>query len=275
MGCFLVGLLFFFCVLLFGVDPILGGISFVVLIGVSIYLAISDNQKQKELQDNKTNKLKDLINKLENFKITNEIISYDLDTALLLDEKNNKIAIIRSEGEYVRSYDYNELLESEIFEDGVTVSKTSRSSQMGGALLGGVLAGGVGAIIGGLSGSSTSSQEVNSIDMEIVVNDTKEPIFVINFAKADVLDFNGKPIPMKKDDEKYKEGIRNANYWHSLISVLIKKADEIDKEKEKNEAITQQQKYSVADELKKLKDLYNEGILSADEFESQKKKILS
>ncbi|MEK5444442.1 hypothetical protein [Fredinandcohnia sp. FSL W7-1320] len=41
-------------------------------------------------------------------------------------------------------------------------------------MLGGIVAGGVGAVIGGLSGSQTSTNEVKKIQLQVVVNDTKK-----------------------------------------------------------------------------------------------------
>ncbi|WP_413381215.1 SHOCT domain-containing protein [Alkalihalobacillus sp. 1P02AB] len=282
MGCIIPGILIFFGLYLFTIDVWLGTFATIAFFSLAFYFVFKSEGSIRELNNTKMKKLSDLKGKLEGFIESKEFVAYDLETALILDEENSKLAIIRLEDEYVKTYDYSELLESEVIEDGITVNKTSRSSQIGGALLGGVLAGGVGAIIGGLSGSSTSTQEVNSVDIKIVVNDTSEPIFIINFAKADVPDFNGKPFPMKKDDEKYKKGIKSANYWHSLISVLIKKADDLDKKNEKDENEDFQKRlhgsvksHSIAEELKKLKELQLEGILTSEEFESQKKKLLS
>ncbi|MFJ7982229.1 hypothetical protein ACIQ1D_18380 [Lysinibacillus xylanilyticus] len=42
-----------------------------------------------------------------------------------------------------KKYTYEDILEVEVLVDGETITKTSRGSQLGGALLGGVLAGGV------------------------------------------------------------------------------------------------------------------------------------
>ena len=64
---------------------------------------------------------------------------------------------------------------------------------------------------------------------------------------------------------------QQARYWHGLIEVLIKRADMEDKAK----AIeAPSSTHSLADELKKLADLRQAGILSDDEFQTQKTRLL-
>ena len=72
---------------------------------------------------------------------------------ICVDEIKKKVAFI--DGEKYRIYNYRDILSSEVLIDGNEVVKTSRTSQIGGALVGGILAGGVGAIIGGLSAEQT------------------------------------------------------------------------------------------------------------------------
>ena len=81
---------------------------------------------------------------------------------------------------------YRDILSSEVFEDGETITKTARSSQLGGTLVGSLVLGGVGTIIGGLSGKKTSSNKVNRIDLRVTVNRTETPLHDINFMNVEV-----------------------------------------------------------------------------------------
>ena len=76
---------------------------------------------------------------------------------------------------------YKDLLSVELIQDGYSISKTSRTSQAANAVLGGILAGGVGAVVGALTSSSTSKGKVKKIVLELVINDTNNPIFVLSF----------------------------------------------------------------------------------------------
>lgn len=156
------------------------------------------------------------------------------------------------------------MLSCEIFTDGDTVTKTSRSSQAGGALVGGVLLGGVGAIIGGLSGKKTAVEKVRRVDLRIVVNNTQKPVHDINLYSGET----------NKNSMFHKAATEKARHWHSLIAILIKRADEEDKAKESTPQPVEKNK-SVADELSKLMELKEKGILTDEEFTQQKLKLLS
>lgn len=183
-----------------------------------------------------------------------------------------KIVLIKNgpNGVDLKPITYRDLLSSEISVDGETVTKTSRGSQLGGALIGGLALGGVGAVIGGLSGAKKSSETVKKIDLRVSINDPKSPLHDINF----------------KDPESESNGIKNphespmdqARHWHGLIGILIKLADTEDMQNEVDQSSakeTEQGKPSLADELSKLSDLRDKGVLSDEEFEIQKQRLLS
>lgn len=190
-----------------------------------------------------------------------------------MDTKRNKFCILRNDDGIVTTtiYPCKDILESEILEDGQETTKTSRGSQLGGALVGGLVLGGVGAIIGGLSGKKTHTDKINSIDLKIIINDTNSPMIVFNFFKS--LNTEG----IEKSTTAYKQYIIKAREWNSLLAVLIKKADEDDNKNSMNlEAdINNSKSVSIADEIMKLKILNDDGIISDDEFSVQKNNILN
>jgi hypothetical protein len=135
------------------------------------------------------------------------VFPYSNELLLAVDDINQKFCVIDTE---IRVFSYKDIVGVELFEDEVQLTKTSRGSQLGGAILGGVLVG----------------------------------------------------------------GVMLANHWFSLISVLIKQADE--KDNAPNEAVKSgNDQRNVADELLKLSELMKQGIITGDEFEKQKRKLLS
>lgn len=239
---------------------IIAAITYLV---VFLYWKNSDDRYARKMENRR--KIDNEISQIPNFNIAQSYSSYDEESKILIDENDMKICFYKL-GETPRIYDYRDILKSEITHDGHSVLSTNRGSQLGGALLGGILAGGVGAIIGGLSGSQSSDEYIKTIEVLIVVNDIKNPIYKIEFLSLDV------PLPK----ENIKEYIDKATYCHNLISVLIKQADNKDLAEAESNIITETTiDGSISDELKKLNSLKEQGILTEEEFTLAKKKLIS
>ena len=243
---------FFGWVLLIAAIGIIGGIAKIVIVS---------NKKKAMVKE---------LDALPDFSPTQKIVGNNGDTGLAVDEERKKICLLKNEvsGINLKIISYRDVLSSEIFVDGETVTRTARGSQIGGALLGGLALGGVGAIIGGLSGKTRSSEKVKRVDLRITVNDTKSPLHDINF-----MDTEG-----KKDGFVYKAAMDQARHWHGLIAVLIKYADSQDvseNDHSLNESAEVSSQRSIADELLKLSDLRDKGLLTDSEFIDQKQKLLS
>lgn len=241
-----------------------GWVLLIVVIGVGIGVA------QVVAISNKKKAMEEKLESLPDFSPTQKIMGNNGDTGLAIDEERKKVVLIKNgpTGVDLKPITYRDVLSSEIFVDGETVTKTARGSQLGGALIGGLALGGVGAIIGGLSGKTRSSEKVKRVDLRITVNDTKSPLHDINF-----MDIKG-----KKDGIIYKSAMDKARYWHGLIAVLIKMANNEDVRKEGGESSSQVNggsTSSLADELSKLSDLRDKGVLTDEEFSIQKQKLLS
>lgn len=189
-------------------------ILFVVLIFVfTIAEPIIESKNKSSLKK----KMEDRINNVTNFSPSQKALGVDGISGIAFDESRKLICLIKQINDVVNldAVSYQEILSVEIFEDGVTVTKTSRSSQLGGAIVGGLALGGVGAVIGGLSGNTASSNKVSKIDLRITVNNTKNPIHDINFMNTE--DKQHGPI--------YNSAMEKARHWHGLMSVLIKRGE--------------------------------------------------
>jgi hypothetical protein len=241
----------------------------VLIIGVGIVAAIHQDKQRKKLVQDVTSKCKE-----SGLEVSQIFIGDNRKSGIVLDESNKKICLIDKtlSGLIFRTISYHDILSSEIIEDGINIVKTSRSSQVGGALIGGILLGGAGAVIGGLSGSKSSSTEkVKKIELHIIVNDTKQPRHVLSF-----LGHETKKSGLGKFT--YNNAIESARHWHSLISVLIRQADNDDMANEKEIAATvdhPETNNSVADEIGKLANLLDRNLITESEFREQKTKLLA
>ena len=214
--------------------------------------------------------LKKKLNSVNDFSASQKVMGENGNSGIAVDEGRKKVCLLnkRMVASELDVLSYRDILSSELFEDGETVTKTARVSQLGGALIGGLALGGVGAVIGGLSGKKISSSKVKKIDLRITVNRTKNPIHDINFMD----------VACKKGGYLYNQAMKNARHWHGLMEVLINRADSEDVAI-KGELIEETPQLlstgSVADELAKLGELKKQGLLTDEEFLSQKTKLLS
>ena len=250
-------------------------IMLVVLVGGPIFI-IEEEKRNKRAKARK----KALVEyNPPNFVATQKVISGDKETGIMIDESNKKVCLINCSLDNQKKLvindkvlSYRDILSSEIDEDirgGSTtiITKTSRDSQLGGTLLGGLILGPAGAVIGGLSGEKKSELKksddiVTRVGLRIIVNDINNPIHIVNFLVANFLD-----NPVRKNSTTYKSAIEQAKYWHSLISVLIKRADTEDRRT--NSSIS-----SITTELEKLAKLRDTKVLTEEEFLNQKHKLL-
>ncbi|WP_268623655.1 SHOCT domain-containing protein [Paenibacillus alvei] len=248
------------------------GFILMILVILGSYFNIKDAHDREENISERQNSFNYTEKWLEGFTTSQKYVSNDLTTSIMLDEANKKLCIVYSKPADKLMLNYKDILESEIIEDGHTITKTSRSSQFGGALLGGMIFGETGAIIGGLSAQTKSEKEVTRVDLKVVVNNTSKPVHIINFLSEVSLE-TGNKVAIKKDDPKYKEAINTVNHWHGLISVLIRQADEMDRiEQEKKK--DHMSSISVVDELKKLSDLFKDGALTEQEYKELKEHLI-
>ena len=135
--------------------------------------------------------------------------------------------------------------------------------------------GGVGAVIGGLSGRKTNTEKVTKITLRIIVNDPANPIYDVCFLSSET----------NKNSATYKSAIEKAQEWLARLDVMIKRADKINEAQPIAETIQKVKKSkkvkkaktscSVSDELIKLTDLRDGGLLTDAEFEHRKSKLNS
>ncbi len=228
---------------------------------VGITQVIATNNKKKDMESR--------LNSLSDFSPTQQFMGCDGNSGLAVDEPRKKICLITNSagGVSERIISYKDILSAELFEDGTSVTRTVRSSQVGGAVVGGLLLGGVGAIIGGLSGKTETSGKIKRIDLRLIVNDTNAPLHDVAFMNTE----------SKKDGIIYTQANKQARRWHGIVEVLIKRADVEDRNSQIEERVpsTALPAPSIADEIKKLAELHSSGVLTSAEFQQQKLRLLS
>ena len=215
--------------------------------------------KTKTLTDIRAAIVKEEIQKerLANFKSTKKVGS-----SIEFDEVNRQWLIpdgLFGGKKNPRVYSYDDIIEYELLEDGDTITKGG----LGSAVVGGILLGGVGAIVGGVTGGRKSRSIINSLKIKITINDFQNPTEYINLINTKT----------KSNSLIYKANYEIAQQILSIFALVQKQKD--NQEKELSFEESQSTALSPADEILKFKSLFDNGIITQDEFEAKKKQLLN
>lgn len=190
------------------------------------------------------------------FCLSREIRDIDAEFAIAVDKVHKEWLLIFGNKQEVFSYHFNDLISFELYQDG----KSLISGTAGEALAGGLIFGAVGAIAGA---SSAKDIVTNCTDLHInlSINDVKHPHHQLPFIIETV----------SNDSNEYKYEIGFANEILSLLAFI--KANSETEANDKSASIEEPatDKY---DEIKKVKELLDIGIITQDEFEAKKKQLL-
>lgn len=146
---------------------------------------------------------------------------------------------------------FSDVLSFELLEDGDSITKGG----LGRAAVGAITFGGVGAIVGGVTGKRRTKTNCTSMRIKITLNDMKAPVEYIDL------------INMKtaRNSALYKRSIEQANEILAVLQVMC----------EMNKSTSSvSQPSSAADEIRKFKELLDQGIITLEEFNTKKKQLL-
>lgn len=177
-----------------------------------------------------------------------------------VDDKRQEI-FCYSDSKGVR-FKYQDIVTAEIVVDGKVIV-TKKSASLGGALVGGAVAGGLGAVIGGSNmGSSTSTQQVTTIKVHILLRNAKVDSF-------DIICHNA--VPIETISELYETTIANARAMFDILRLAMDKAKPVS-HISRSENLNSK---SQIEELKELADLKKQGMITEEEFVAMKAKIIN
>ncbi len=246
----------------------------ILIIVVAFIVGIAQaNAKSEELkQQGKKNE--ETFNSLTGFNATKTFKGVK-DTYLFgVDENNKKIAFVKKY--YKEIVPFEQIISVEILEDNTILQQKSSLRTIGGAVVGGAIAGGAGAIVGGLSGDTKQNKKVSKVQVKIKLRDINHPSFTIDCFNCKTMTAAGEPIkPSSMEGYLYKQGLNDAQRIADTISAIIDITDKASKNVANSTPQQAKPAGSVADELSKLADLKAKGILTDEEFDAQKKVLLS
>lgn len=187
-------------------------------------------------------------------------------------------------GLFACEYDYSSIVDYELIEDGLSHGKRG----LGKAIAGGLLFGAPGAIVGGIT--ATRKEQAFCTELTILIYLTAN----VSFIKVPLI---------TKRTKKSSNAYRTAkNTAQAIIAQLHRCPHELARKNQARQALQEclssraaksqgassvltttnapspasaEEHFSVADELLKLKSLLDAGLLTKEEFEAQKQKLLN
>lgn len=185
------------------------------------------------------------------------------DYAFVTDDINEFVAIVTPSKIHVLQY--SDIVSISYEENGSDVFNKS----LGGAVVGGLLFGGVGAIVGSNTAKAKQNKEVRNMSIKILLKSTSDSTIILKIYEV------GKDGSVLETKNMHYEGLmKEVSGIKDIFSIII---DIVDKNiaMQKSAPVTPLlSSASVADELTKLAKLKESGILSEEEFQAQKAKLL-
>jgi hypothetical protein len=185
---------------------------------------------------------------------------------------------------YESSYGFDQIAAVEIIRNGSSITRTNRGSQVLSAVVGGLALGPLGAVLGGLSGSTTSTGKIVSLELKIIVDDRTNPVYTVSIYESH--DGKGKSQFLAKSD------LDIANRFHAHILNAMRRVEELKPRtitpansaptvpllaNPKNEALPEPTTGNddvIATQLRKFWEMKQAGILTEEEFFQQKARLL-
>ncbi|MFJ6313698.1 SHOCT domain-containing protein [Pseudarthrobacter oxydans] len=154
-----------------------------------------------------------------------------------------------------------------IYEDGQSVTHASRMRQIGGALVGNALAPNKGgAVIGALGAKNTTVDVIKSLVLRLEVDDPKNPILGISFLRLN---------EVKRGSSLHQMASTEARAFSSLITAIMRRSEQKDASDLETQTPPPFPRANKLDELSKLAELRDRGVLSEEEFAQEKLRILN
>lgn len=222
---------------------------------------ISYDKSEFENLRQKTVKYNDLL--AENKKIYNSLsVNQIVENCVFFDDEKEKWYFDSGERAFFYFNDdaaippvfnFDDILEITIAKGGKTISATSTTRKEKGirkALVGGLIAGPTGALLGGMMAHSKTSTFA-----------AEDQIYYLNI----IIDGENDPLVIPCPTEQVAESIR--------LALVRRMKDPVDNNSAEK-STPDPQSISTADEIRKFKQLLDDGIITQEEFDSKKKQLL-
>lgn len=177
-----------------------GSIIFFVIAAVVVLIVIVSTKSAKKRKNRLDELLKGVINK---HSLNLKKIHKSMDNKLLIsfDESKKKLVLV-NRNDVAITIDFDLIIDCVVNINGETISKSSATNIIGGA----ILAGGIGALIGSTM-KSKSKKEIDYVGLRLTLNNLEHPMVDLCFQQ-------GQYSEVETD---------NVIEWHSVFKVIIER----------------------------------------------------
>ena len=192
-----------------------------LVIFVVAFLQVNGKQKETESRGETINQA---ISQMSDFNPTTKIFGPQNRFVFAIDYTSRKILYMPGRVKYFYSFD--DVISVELIENNNIVLKKSTGRTIAGALVGGLIARGVGAIVGGLSGSSKQQNLHLSVKAKLLLRNHASPSVEIPCFDCKTMTTEGKPIKEgSMEYDIYKQGLSCAQKIVDNVRVIIDMVD--------------------------------------------------
>ncbi len=231
----------------------------VVIMVIAIAVGISKGTQETNQNQSARQTIESSLQQ-QGFFIEKRVGTQNSQGTLFIDNTHKKWAVQEWNGTTnVKIHDYSELIDFELNEDEQSIIKGG----FGKALVGGILGGTTGAIIGSAS-SKQIKKDCNLLEIRIRTNDFQKPQYTITLIRG----FN-----CPKSSSLYKQRYEIAQEFVSNLNFIAVNG-KIESIAHPQAQATPQIPTTIGDRLRELNALKNEGILTEEEFNTEKHKLL-
>lgn len=202
-----------------------------------------------------------------NFTPSKTIIGYSKFYTFNVDDKRKQIAILKGKSEPIY-IDFKDILGVKFIED-ITYFNLSNRKFVAGGFFSRIFFGLFGTVVGGSTKSHHKQKYVTKVCVKIFIKDINNSAVLIDcFDPGTMLFFKRHRVDISKlfIRKVYQIGVRDANEIKDTINMIIKHTP-----KNLSEDIS----FKISNQLLKLHELKEKGILTETEYLSQKQKILN
>lgn len=179
-----------------------------------------------------------------------------------IDSGSNQLAFAAAPDFRTTYVGANKIMSVSIYEDERSITHAHRGRQIGAAVVGNALGGSTGAIIGGLGAKAKSMDMVKRVTLRIELDNPSKPLLDIDFLKAQTL----------RGGYVHEQTSKEARTWSSLVTAIMRNSEDTEPAPV---AAYPQPSGGKLEELSKLGQLRDSGVLTSEEFDKEKARILA